>query len=62
MHKKVVLDRGFVELIDVTGRIVEQWTVYNNKMKINIRNHSTGFYSIKLSGDKGELISRIILN
>ncbi len=53
---------SLVELIDVTGRIVEQWTVYNNKMKINIRNHSTGFYSIKLSGDKGELISRIILN
>jgi hypothetical protein len=61
LEGELVSNYKLVELIDVSGRIVEQWSISNNKIQISIKDHSTGFYTIKLSGDKGELMNRIIL-
>jgi len=51
-----IQDKRLVELIDMSGKILNKSYKYTNQFKINLANYSPGFYYLRIGNDQAQLL------
>jgi PKD repeat protein len=51
-----------IELLDVSGRLVEKWTINSTEMNLNLSKHAQGAYTLRINGKGLEILKRIYKN
>lgn len=51
-----------IELVDVSGRIVQKWIVNSSEMNIDLSTHAQGAYTLRINGNETEIVKRIQKN
>ena len=51
-----------IELLDVSGRLVEEWVVNSSEMNIDLSKHAQGAYTLRINGNGLEIVKRIQKN
>ena len=51
-----------IEITSITGEIVKELVLNNNKTTIDLSSFSSGIYFAKIITDKGSAIKKIVLN
>jgi PKD repeat protein len=51
-----------IELLDVSGRLVEKWTINSSEMNLNLSKHAQGAYTLRMNGKGLEIVKRIHKN
>lgn len=51
-----------IELLDVSGRLVEKWVVKSSEMNIDLSKHAQGAYTLRINGNGLEIVKRIQKN
>lgn len=51
-----------IELLDVSGRLVEKWVVNSSEMNLDLSKHAQGAYTLRINGNGLEIVKRIQKN
>lgn len=51
-----------IELVDVSGRLVEKWSINATDMNIDLTKHAQGSYTLRINGNGLEIVKRIQKN
>ena len=54
-------DYNWAELLDETGRSVLQQNIYTGRNTLYVQNLAAGVYSLRLSGEAGRFVFRLVI-
>ena len=57
-NKELIIDN--VEVTNITGKIIQSFTIKNSQLKIDLSNYSNGVYFIKINTTEGVFVEKII--